>query len=154
MRFKILAISGALIIGVLGATAVALAGWCWGDPTVGITAPGQAERDISIDVAVPDEFVQDVDEVPIKVRVPENVTARVKFQDNILPEVVTLKRDLDKWHRGDDIDVVVSVEVESAEDFPVMWTVTWTEPDGSERVLTRYGESDHKGSVSFKLRDD
>ncbi|MFQ5381832.1 MAG: hypothetical protein ACE5EF_09450 [Dehalococcoidia bacterium] len=188
MKLKVLAITGALIVSVVGTTAVALAGWCWGDPVVGITAPGQAERYISIDVAVPNGFVRAVDKVPIKVRVPENVSARVKFQDNYLPEVVEIKRDLDKWREGDAIDVKVSVEVKSDkhfsdkhfsdehfsdehfsdehfsdehfsdehfsdEHFPVAWKVTWTDPDGTERIVTRSDRSDHRASVSFKLRD-
>lgn len=66
------------------------------------------EADVSVDVAVPDEYVNDVSSIVIVVSHPYNVVPRIKFSDGILPETVVFAPTSQSWQPGQPLHVCTS----------------------------------------------
>ena len=152
-RLKIIVVSLAGIVALVGGTLAAYAGWCWSDPIIGINAPGMQEADVQIDVAVPDENRKDVSSVLIVVSHPANVKPRIKLMDGILPEEVTFVPAFRSWELGQKVKIGVSVTVLSGSrsEFEVQYTVTRTEEDGSQKVDTKNGKAHETIAMEFGL---
>ena len=118
-NFKLLVIVAAVAIGIISTTAIALAAWCWSDPVIGIQAPGKAERDLTIDVAIDSADIAKLDgPVAITVKVPSNVNARVKLMDNVIPESVTILKTGSAWDSGS-IRVDTTIRANASSDFAI-----------------------------------
>lgn len=143
-KFKLIAISVAAVTAIVAGSAIALAGWCWSDPVIGVTAPGNPEMNLTIDVAIDTTNIPKLSgPVQIKVYVPSNVNARVKSIDNIIPEQVTIIKRSDVWI-DDGIPIQVKVKASSAFSFPVQYRVRYTAEGGAaiDQLVTGTSNSD------------
>lgn len=141
-------LAGVLAIATVG---TALAGWCWSDPVIGVTAPGMKEADVSIDVGVPDENRSGISVVEIVVTVPSNVNARVKFMDNVLPEKVTILKSSELWQPGQTVKVSTKVLVVSIKTFDVAHTIHRVKADGTVDLEMKTGKSNDWVTNEFGL---
>lgn len=129
-RTKIFLPVFAVALALVGA-AVAYAGWCWSDPVIGLKAKGSVERDLTIDVAVPEEYRDELSgPIVIMVVHPRDVTPRVKFMDGILPEKVVFKRSSTESKGTGVMNVEVRVYAPSEETFDVRYRVEFVNAQG------------------------
>jgi hypothetical protein len=132
--FRLLVAIGLAAVLAIGTIGTALAGWCWSDPVVGVSAPGMKEADVTIDVGLDERHKSSVSVVEIVITVPSNVTARVKFMDNVLPEEVTIVHSNETWEPGQTVKVGVNVRVVATTSFDVAYTLKHKKDDGVTNV--------------------
>jgi hypothetical protein len=130
LPFRLLMAIGLAAVLAIGTIGTAVAGWCWSDPVVGVSAPGMKEADVTIDVGVDEAHKSLVSVVEIIVTVPSNVNARVKFMDNVLPEEVTIVHSNETWQPGQTVKVSTNVRVVATSSFDVAYTLKHTKDDG------------------------
>ncbi len=133
-----LALALGVLIAVAGALAVAphpadaLRYWCWGDPVIGVTAPGQPEQFVNIVVGMPDDMKGTLTApVEVRVHIPANVEARVVSVSGDFPETVEIVPNLAAWKPGRALRLLVTVTVHSDENFPVRVKVEKQTADGA-----------------------
>jgi hypothetical protein len=120
-RFKAMVLATVAMVSLLGSSAVALAGWCWSDPIIEVSAFGIDDQTVNIVVGIDENDLKHLDgAVDVTIRLPANVQAKVVYMDNIIPENVRFIRDPKRWVPGTDIEMSVKIHARSkGPKFPV-----------------------------------
>jgi hypothetical protein len=149
--YKLLMTIGLAAVLGISSLGTAIAGWCWSDPILEISAPGMRPTEISIDAGVDDMDKHDIELVDIVVTVPANVNARVTFMDYKLPEKVTILHSDEQWTAGQTVKVNVNVKVISDRTFETAYTITHTKEDGTKEVFLKTAKTNTWTANEFGL---